>query len=99
MVAAGNTFINDMMNYCGLENVFADLKRYPEIMLDELVKRETELILLSSEPYPFKKKHIDEFQKDLPGIKIMLVDGEMFSWYGSRLLKSVDYFHSFLDIL
>jgi ABC-type Fe3+-hydroxamate transport system substrate-binding protein len=99
MVAAGNTFINDMMNYCGLENVFSDLKRYPEIMLDELVKRETELILLSSEPYPFKKKHIDEFQKDLPGIKIILADGEMFSWYGSRLLKSVDYFHSFLDIL
>ena len=99
MVAAGNTFINDMMNYCGLENVFSNLKRYPEIMLDELVKRETELILLSSEPYPFKKKHIDEFQKDLPGIKIILADGEMFSWYGNRLLKSVDYFHSFLDIL
>ncbi|MEO6844085.1 MAG: cobalamin-binding protein, partial [Ginsengibacter sp.] len=61
-------------------------------------EKNTELILLSSEPYPFKEKHKEEIEKHLPGISIKLTDGEMFSWYGSRLLKSVDYFHSFLNI-
>ncbi|HEY5369592.1 MAG TPA: helical backbone metal receptor [Hanamia sp.] len=98
MVAGGDTFINNMMSYCGLENVFADQSRYPEIMLDDLSNKGTELILLSSEPYPFKERHIDEIKKHLPGIKIMLADGEMFSWYGSRLLKSAEYFNSFLNI-
>jgi hypothetical protein len=55
--------------------------------------------LLSSEPYPFKLKHKEEIQMQLPEIKIKLVDGEMFSWYGSGLLKSVDYFQSFLNNL
>ena len=95
MVAGNHTFINDMMNRAGLENVFADFERYPKINLDDL-KGKTELILLSSEPYPFKQKHKAELGKLLPGIKIEMVDGEMFSWYGNRLLKSIDYFHSFL---
>jgi ABC-type Fe3+-hydroxamate transport system substrate-binding protein len=96
MVAADDTFINDMMKYAGLENVFADLKRYPEISLSDVKEKNTELILLSSEPYPFKEKHKREIEQLLPQIKVELVDGEMFSWYGSRLLKSVDYFLSFL---
>ena len=99
MVAGGDTFINDMMGYCGLKNVFADRKRYPAIALDEIKEKNTELILLSSEPYPFKETHKKEIQKYLPEIQVKLTDGEMFSWYGSRLLKSVDYFHSFLNIL
>lgn len=78
--------------------LFADQSRYPEIALDELSKRGTELIILSSEPYPFKEKHLDEIKNKLPAIKIILADGEMFSWYGSRLLKSVEYFNSFLNI-
>jgi len=96
MVAAGDTFINNMMGYCGLENVFCQQKRYPEITLDEIKERDVELILLSTEPYPFKAKHCEEMQKRFPKIKIELADGEMFSWYGSRLLKSVEYFQSFL---
>jgi ABC-type Fe3+-hydroxamate transport system substrate-binding protein len=97
MVAANNTFINDMMQYCRLQNVFSDQNRYPQISLNELQKNKTGLILLSSEPYPFKEKHKEEIQKIVPGIKIELADGEMFSWYGNRLLKSVDYFLSFLN--
>jgi hypothetical protein len=56
-----------------------------------------DIILLSSEPYPFAQKHIDEIQSFLPGKIILLVDGEMFSWYGSRLLKSAAYFRSLND--
>lgn len=98
MVAGGDTFINEMMHYCGLENVFADQKRYPQITLDEVKEKNTELILLSSEPYPFKEKDKEQIQKQIDGVKVELVDGEMFSWYGSRLLKSIDYFHKFHKI-
>jgi ABC-type Fe3+-hydroxamate transport system substrate-binding protein len=97
MVAGSDTFINDMMTYCGFENIFARQKRYPEITLNEVVENDCELIVLSSEPYPFKYKHKDELQKKFPQIKIMLADGEMFSWYGSRLLESVHYFNKILD--
>jgi len=79
------------MQYCGLENIFTSRNRYPKITLEEL-QMNCELILLSSEPYPFKEKHSKEMFSEIPGIKIMLVDGEMFSWYGSRLLKSANYF-------
>ncbi len=96
MVAGGGTFINNMMQYCALENVFYGQKRYPEIALDEIKEKNLDLILLSSEPYPFKEKHREEMQKQFPKIKIELADGEMFSWYGSRLLKSIEYFQSFL---
>ncbi len=96
MVAGGNTFINNMMQYCGFENIFLDKKRYPEITLEEIKKRDCEMILLSSEPYPFKEKHKEEIKKIFPGIKILLADGEMFSWYGSRLLKAAQYFHNIL---
>jgi ABC-type Fe3+-hydroxamate transport system substrate-binding protein len=96
MVAASQTFINDMLQYAGFENVFGNLDRYPEISLNAIKEKNTELILLSSEPYPFKQKHKLEIAKLNPDIQIELVDGEMFSWYGSRLLKSVDYFLSFL---
>jgi ABC-type Fe3+-hydroxamate transport system substrate-binding protein len=99
MVAGGGTFINDMLNYCGFENTFSHLKRYPQISFDDIKKSKTELILLSSEPYPFQEKHKAAIQNELPHIKIKLVDGEMFSWYGSRLLKSADYFRTIASLV
>jgi ABC-type Fe3+-hydroxamate transport system substrate-binding protein len=93
MVAGHDTFINEMLNVCGLENVFTDKdSRYPEITNEELIAANPQLILLSSEPYPFKEKHIAEIQEILPESKIFIVDGEIFSWYGSRLLKAPEYF-------
>lgn len=100
MAAGGDTFINDMLNRCGLSNIFSHLSRYPEIMVSELQAANCQLLLLSSEPYPFKKAHIDELTAQLPGTNILLVDGELFSWYGSRLLRSPAYFkklHSIID--
>ncbi len=91
MCAGGDTFISDMIAQMGWENVLADRKRYPEIELADLLKEDPDLILLSSEPYPFKDAHIAEIQTVLPRATVMLVDGEMFSWYGSRMLKAVDY--------
>lgn len=96
MVAASQTFIHEMMKYAGLKNVFSNLERYPIISMDDLQQQSPEMILLSTEPYPFKEKHTTEMKRLFPGKNIEIVDGEMFSWYGSRLLKSVEYFYSFL---
>ncbi len=90
MAAGENTFINDILQRCGWENAFTR-KRYPEVTIEDLRAQQTELILLSSEPYPFKQKHIRELAEALPGVTILLVDGEMFSWYGSRLLYTTAY--------
>ena len=92
MTIGGDTFINEMMKYCGLQNIFSDQHRYPIINFEEIKNRNCELILLSSEPYPFKENNLKEVQESFPGIKIILADGEMFSWYGSRLLLVPGYF-------
>jgi ABC-type Fe3+-hydroxamate transport system substrate-binding protein len=100
-MAAGNaTFIGDMLKRIGFENKLSDEQaRYPELNLDEIKLLNPELIFLSSEPYPFKANHIKELQDILPYSKIVLVDGELFSWYGSRLQKSVAYFNELIKIL
>ncbi len=92
MVAGGDTFIHSMMHRAGYKNVFGDQLRYPEIQSDDLAAARPEVILLSSEPYPFKEKHIHFYQNQFPQAKTKLVDGEMFSWYGSRLQLSAPYF-------
>jgi ABC-type Fe3+-hydroxamate transport system substrate-binding protein len=92
MTIGGDTFIDDMLRHSGFRNVFEYQKRYPEITIEQLQAANCQLLLLSSEPFPFKQKHIDELQPLLPDTKIILVDGEMFSWYGSRLLKAPSYF-------
>ena len=86
MSIGSDTFIHDMLTRSGLLNVCADSARYPELSREDLRALAPELILLSSEPYPFKEKHILELQEILPNARIQLVDGEMYSWYGSRLL-------------
>lgn len=96
MTVGGDTFINDMLLKCGFINVFSDRKRYPEINLTDLKTAGCQLLLLSSEPYPFRQKHVDELSAQLPACKIVLVNGEFFSWYGSRLLMAPAYFKKLL---
>ncbi|MBF9252111.1 ABC transporter substrate-binding protein [Pontibacter sp. 172403-2] len=91
MIAGSHNIINHMLQRCGFSNAFADLPRYPEITTEQLQKANPQLIFLSSEPYPFKEKHIAEFQKLCPQALVKVVDGEMFSWYGSRLLHAPAY--------
>jgi ABC-type Fe3+-hydroxamate transport system substrate-binding protein len=92
MTAGGDTFINEMMKICGLRNVFSHKLRYPEVTVEEINAVSPNVVLLSSEPYPFREKHIEPLERQLPGVKVFLADGEMFSWYGSRLLHSANYF-------
>ena len=92
MVAANNTFINYMLGVFGFKNVFGDMGRYPEINPEVLKIYNPDYIFLSSEPYSFSEKHFDEFQAFAPNAKVLLVDGEMFSWYGSRLKLAPAYY-------
>lgn len=92
MTIGADTFINSMLSKAGFENVFENEKRYPEITLQNIIDKQTEILILSSEPYPFKEKNKKELENYLPGIKIILADGEMFSWYGSRMMNAAQYF-------
>ena len=91
MVAGANTFIHHMLKIAGFENTFDYLQRYPEIKLTQIAE-DTEFFLLSSEPFPFRKKHLEELQSIFPKKKIILVDGTYFSWHGSRIRKAFSYF-------
>ena len=92
MAAAGGTFIDDMLRRAGFSNAFADLQRYPEITAAQVAAAAPQRIFLSSEPYPFADKHLAEFLEMCPGATVEIVDGELFSWYGSRLRQSAAYF-------
>jgi ABC-type Fe3+-hydroxamate transport system substrate-binding protein len=92
MTVGGDTFIHNMLQCAGFNNLFVHKSRYPQTSLQEIQAMNCELLFLSSEPYPFRQKHIDELQAHLPHTKIILVDGEMFSWYGSRLQWAPVYF-------
>ncbi|MFM2359814.1 MAG: hypothetical protein RLY16_1807 [Bacteroidota bacterium] len=91
MSVGKDTFIHDIISRAGFKNVCATFNRYPTISEEWLKEVKPELLFLSSEPYPFKEKHIAALQAILPTSKVILVDGEMFSWYGSRLIKTANY--------
>ncbi len=92
MAAGGDTFIHDMMARAGFSNVFGEINRYPACTADELAALHPDYILLSSEPFPFKEKHIARVQEICPEARVQIVDGEIFSWYGSRLIHAPGYF-------
>jgi ABC-type Fe3+-hydroxamate transport system substrate-binding protein len=84
MAAGTNTFINEIMKLKGFQNVVTG--RYPELSIENIMNLNPQVVLLSSEPYPFKEKHISELKQILPNAQIELVDGELYSWYGNRML-------------
>lgn len=92
-----DTFIHDMMQKAGFANVLDSQTRYPELTIDQILELNPAVVLFSSEPYNFKaadmevlKSAFAKANKTPPNC--ILVDGELFSWYGSRLLKSCTYF-------
>lgn len=92
MVAGSQTFINTLLNLAGYENAFNALTRYPQIRVEDIQASEPDLIFLASEPYAFTRHHQLLYQKKFPHAKVVLVDGEMFAWYGSHLQKAPPYF-------
>lgn len=96
MTVGGDTYIHDMMQHAGFQNIFANKTRYPEVSITAIQQSNCQLLLLSSEPYPFKESHLKEWKEHLPGIQVKLVNGEMFSWYGSMLMDAPHYFEKLL---
>ncbi|MGJ7033339.1 ABC transporter substrate-binding protein [Niabella hirudinis] len=92
MTVGGDTFISDMMHRAGFTNLYATKNRYPVVSMEEVQALAPEYLLLASEPYPFKEEHRETLQQLFPGCRVLLVDGELFSWYGSRMLKAPTYF-------
>ena len=90
MAAGQKTFIDHLLALNGFNNVFQNNEgRYPVVELSDL--KTAAIILLSSEPYPFKDTDVKELKNALDR-PVHLVDGEYFSWYGSRILKAFNYF-------
>ncbi|WP_310556642.1 helical backbone metal receptor [Flavobacterium sp.] len=93
MVVGSDTFVDYMLTLNKFQNIYANQGRYPEIELSKMrLEGEPDLVFLSSEPYPFKEEHAFEIGRFTHHAKTVFVDGEMFSWYGSRLVKAFDYF-------
>jgi ABC-type Fe3+-hydroxamate transport system substrate-binding protein len=93
MAAGPGTFIDTMLTGLGLINAVQQ-SRYPTLTPVALAALAADYILLSSEPYPFQEKHMEELRQLCPTSQCILVDGEMFSWYGSRLIQAPAYFNS-----
>lgn len=98
MVAGGGTFIDAMLDAAGCENAFADRERYPQTSAEELTRLDLDALLLSSEPFPFRATHAGALEAEV-GCQTLLVDGEPFSWYGSRLLSAPASFAELRDRL
>jgi len=94
MAAGSETYINSLLQEIGLQNTCVAGSRYPILELSAIQAMNPELVMLSSEPYPFKEKHMEALQIELPHAKIIMVNGEFFSWYGNRLLPSIEAIHA-----
>ena len=98
-VVGPQTYIHALLTHFGLVN-FCEIERYPA--LEQVLNNKDnqsilpDYIFLSSEPFPFEAKHLEEVQVLFPNSKIVLIDGEICSWYGSRMLKAPSYFKDVL---
>lgn len=93
MAAGGDNFINEMLRLNNFTNIYESRGRYPEVIIQKMkIQGDPDVVFLSSEPYPFKEEDAFEIGRHTHHAKTVFVDGEMFSWYGSRLLKAFPYF-------
>jgi iron complex transport system substrate-binding protein len=93
MVAGSDNYINEILKLNHFQNIYENKGRYPEIELKKMrTEGDPDVVFLSSEPYPFKEEDAFEIGRFTHHAKTVFIDGEMFSWYGSRLLKAFPYF-------
>lgn len=93
MAAGSDTFIHDLLTRVGWHNVLHDTPRYPAVTAESLREHRPDLLLAASEPFPFGPRHRAELEALSPGAQVLFVDGELFSWYGSRLSRTLSYIH------
>jgi ABC-type Fe3+-hydroxamate transport system substrate-binding protein len=96
MAAGSDTFIDHILELCGWENACRGGDRYPEVSIEKLKELDLDLLLLSTEPFPFDETHQAVLQERLPNVRVLVVDGTYFSWYGSRLVDAAAYLNGLL---
>lgn len=89
MAAGSQTYIDALMRWGGGVNVFDGPERYPSFGLDGLAGRRPERVLLATEPFPFKPRHLPEVKAAVPDARVQLVDGDDISWHGVRTLRGL----------
>jgi ABC-type Fe3+-hydroxamate transport system substrate-binding protein len=95
MTVSRDTYVSRTLGLFGLQTLpETSGSRYPKVSLDESWIQDAGLVLLSSEPYRFREKHLAEFRHTL-GKPAHLIDGEMTSWYGSRAIRGLRYLSGF----
>ena len=100
MAAGGDTFVTALLDQAGGANVFGSAPaRYPEVTADALRAADPDVVFLSSEPFPFAERHVDELVEEtgLPHERFCFADGELLSWHGSRTVAGVDYADTLLE--
>lgn len=98
MAAGTDTYIHSVLQYLGFTNVMQE-SRYPQVDASTLRELQPDEVFLSSEPYPFREKHLAELMEIVPSAKVRLVDGEAFSWYGYRMIPAAEYFYTLIKDL
>lgn len=95
MVVGKDTYINSILEELGFQNPFIEKEgRYPEVTIEDFKEANLDEIFLATEPFPFRDKHVEEFRKLIPGVKVTIIDGEMF-WYGVKMIEAAKYFKTF----
>ena len=93
MVAGRDTYMHEVLKLLGYETaIHRDDERYPQVTMDQVEESEPDLLLFTSEPFPYSSRELQIFQEKIPNCKKLVVNGEYFSWYGSRMIKSFQYF-------
>ncbi|RYE95333.1 MAG: cobalamin-binding protein, partial [Oxalobacteraceae bacterium] len=98
MSISADTYIAAMLAELGWRVPQLGEDRYPRFAWSDSLVDGLDAVLLSTEPYRFTQAHVDALEKQI-GIPVLLVDGEMLSWYGSRALAGVNYLETLREML
>lgn len=89
MIAGRDTYISRFLEQWGWENAAPKDERYPSLEPNEITAAKADLILFSSEPFPFRKRDADRLRTEIADCPpIYRIDGQMLSWFGTRTVKA-----------
>ena len=94
MTVNAETYVHSLLALSRGRNVFARRpQRYPQITAEDLAVAAPQVILLGTEPFPFRPQHIEELATatGLPVDRFQIVDGEYLSWHGARTPEGIEY--------
>jgi ABC-type Fe3+-hydroxamate transport system substrate-binding protein len=102
MSVGPDTYIHDFLHVCGGLNIFSRRHdRYPITDLNEIARRDPQVILLPDEPYRFAAKHLPEITKydyisAVRDRRVHLIEGKHLCWYGPRIAGSLRFVQELL---